>query len=636
MSTYSVRAIKRFRPPPGSDSTFSFNVDDIVQVSEVVDDGDYLKGLKDGVEGFFPADSVERITESEAIVDSEEKVEVESPILAPVSVPASVVAPSIPETTPIPPPPPPPTPAVAPTPSSPPATPKKLSLKEKIAALNAAGAGAAPPPPALKPKPAAARKWAIPSASPQKSEPIPSSSTTAALPLSFTATPSLPPTTSSTSPEKLGKLGDREGGMFSAADAQAAVSKGGGSLKERIAALQGLKLDTPSEPGRAPKVWKKKEVEIPVSDAVEGDPATADSTVEESKTDKEGEEKVKPTLPSLETNSLSTPNSIPLPPSATSPFPPSSSSPVPPLSAASDNSISSNQSGPVIMPAIPKRAGPPKRRAPVPVTLPVEAPAVDSVEVVEPTSEEKMVDSKVEEAPEVESVPEKAIELEEKSEQVKGEEQPEEIPAEEESTPTEVSPTSASIAVIASAAPDTPVAQDSTGATSSKSVPTSSRPPIPANFVREVVEPFKVAETRPVSVLVSEPEEEKEEEEKAEENNIEVTSTPKRDSLPPPIPVAHSPAVEPTSQPLVEEPIESEDQEEETEQPKEAKELVEENREVDQAAEEEVEEEEDPEIARRAALAARMAKLGGTRMGGLMFAPAPVPRAKKASVEQGE
>ena len=118
-------------------------------------------------------------------------------------------------------------------PSPPPQKPKPGSLRDRIAAFESsatAPASAGQRPPAPRPKPSGFASWKpkVPSPSPPSS---PSSRT-----IDHAASPSLKAT-----------------GAMSASDAKESITKGGGSLKDRMAALQGKGAFGAPSPPLAPK-----------------------------------------------------------------------------------------------------------------------------------------------------------------------------------------------------------------------------------------------------------------------------------------------------------------------------------------------------------------------------------------------
>lgn len=323
------------------------------------DDGDWFTGkLQDGTEGVFPSAFVERVDEQDeqpaapaAVVDEPVQAQEEVPASSPSTTaeePASVQPePSSAASAPIAaavPSPPAPTrqtslpPAQDTTASSPPEAPKKPgSLRDRIAALNAQGAGAGGPggpPPIPRAKPPAFKRAPIPT------------------PVASSSSPEQPsaPTLSSSPPERV-ERGAVANPAFSAEDAKQSIGKGG-SLKDRIAALQGMSLDTPGAPGRAPKPWKKKSVEVPEASAeatTEGEDVSTSAGTEEGapqvaagEEDVEGE--VKDSLPAeTETTAQSPGAEVP----QFSPASPPSNSPAPDAhpfvapSATDDNDIES-------------------------------------------------------------------------------------------------------------------------------------------------------------------------------------------------------------------------------------------------------------------------------------------------------
>lgn len=258
------------------------------------EDDDWVKGrLSDGTEGVFPASFVQKIESSPpaqasapAPAEAQTEHRVEGPTSA-ISAPVQAQS-SGPNTTssthtssrveqPV------ATPAVAKAASppsvsgvTPDAPAKPQSLKDRIAALNAAGAGAAaPPPPMPRAKPAAFKRPAVTApAAERSSESAPATSPTTG---TSSANPLSPVPIDASSSSGDVERGSTSNPAFSAEDAKASIGAGG-SLKERMARLQAMSLDTPPEPGRAPKPWKKKSVEVP---AAEKDNVEADGHVKD-------------------------------------------------------------------------------------------------------------------------------------------------------------------------------------------------------------------------------------------------------------------------------------------------------------------------------------------------------------------
>ncbi|KAK4051017.1 assembly of actin patch protein [Microbotryomycetes sp. JL201] len=276
-STYPYQAVAtlKYKSPPGSGSSVQFAKGERVTVTGQADDeGDWLQGTTlDGTQGVFPSSFVQKVdgddendgeergaptrdsdtlTEaaattakgSSAAVDMTSQTNAAEQDVSPepaASKPAGDGAgPALGSATA--------------RPNSPPEAPKKpSSLRDRIAAFNAAGAQPPPPVPrATKPfvfkKPVTtetASSTSPPSAQPTTISPPPFAHTSATSP------------TSAAVDEKASTTNK----AFSAEDARESIGKGG-SLKDRIAALQGMTLDTPSAPGRAPKPWKKKSIEV--------------------------------------------------------------------------------------------------------------------------------------------------------------------------------------------------------------------------------------------------------------------------------------------------------------------------------------------------------------------------------------
>ncbi|KAK4050334.1 assembly of actin patch protein [Microbotryomycetes sp. JL221] len=276
---YKAGATLKYKSPPGSGSPpFSFNAGDTLTVLKAADDeGDWFEGQTiDGNKGVFPSSFVTPIEDRVDAPDTEAAAvrggddgpvanadEPTSPVQnAAKEVTASSqaantsVATSAPVTES----------ATSPQRStSPPETPTKpMSLRDKIAALEAANkqAAAAPPPVPRSSRPFVFKK---PAATPA---PVPPSSSGVDQSVSRGASTSPPPAAAplpinATSP--VDEKATTTNKAFSAEDARESIGKGG-SLKDRIAALQGMTLDTPTAPGRAPKPWKKKSVEVPAEE----------------------------------------------------------------------------------------------------------------------------------------------------------------------------------------------------------------------------------------------------------------------------------------------------------------------------------------------------------------------------------
>ncbi|ORY77260.1 hypothetical protein BCR35DRAFT_305565 [Leucosporidium creatinivorum] len=457
---FTARATLKYKSPPGSGSTLAFAKGDTLTVLSSDDDGDWFTGkLSDGTEGVFPSAFVERVEEQEeqspapaAVVEQpapapkEEEVPASSTTVdAPASAepaepapaasaPVPVAAPSPPNPTRQPSLPPAQDTAASTTSNSPPEAPKKPgSLRDRIAALNAQGAGAGGPgpPPLPRAKPPAFKRAPIPT--PVASSSSPEQPSVAVL---------------SSSPPERSERGAVANPAFSAEDAKQSIGKGG-SLKDRIAALQGMSLDTPGAPGRAPKPWKKKSVEVPTEEPVaEGEAASASTETEQSATkvaaqeeDSEGQVKDAPpaeTETTAQSPGAEVPQFSPASPPSHSPAPDAHPFVAPPAkddddeeSPAIGKSSTDNATSPapveataeedgqpvdeevekrkaiaarmadlggqrvgMAMPALPKRAGPPRRRAPTAASpsaeeapSPIVAAAEDSAkEVSSPTN----------------------------------------------------------------------------------------------------------------------------------------------------------------------------------------------------------------------------------------------------------
>ncbi|KAM0746882.1 hypothetical protein T439DRAFT_350457 [Meredithblackwellia eburnea MCA 4105] len=517
---YKARSIQRYKPPPNSSDNLAFAKGELLTVvwgddlDADEDDADWLKGTNEkGDTGLFPAGFVVKVEQEQEEEEAAEKKvdEAPAPVVVETAQPASIddtedqKAPAQSDPVPISdvpasPPPPvdvpstppssvpsppalveavvppissstatiePPTPNPAPTASSsgaPAPPPKKpmTAMQARIAALNAASANSAPPgPPPPRPKPTVFRTKAMPSPSPAITSTSDSSTSTSSSPA-----PAPPALVSASSSESTNTEGT--GGM-SASDAKESISRGG-SLKDRIAALQGggafgggPAFEPPAAPGRPPKPWKRPPA--PAPPPVEGDDVDGESkSVSTSEQQVQGEEAASDTsspptriaLPSL-TSPLTSP-----PPLDIQSTPLSSTEPViesqrdaAPLSSTKDREVAAevggesdsieNESAAVVqntdgvtaeeeeqneesakraaiakrmaslggqrvgmaMPALPKRAaGPRARKAAAPA-----APSPTALEAEPPkpteSSEEKKEVSEGEGAKEVESVGEK-------------------------------------------------------------------------------------------------------------------------------------------------------------------------------------------------------------------------------------
>lgn len=294
--TYPFRAtaLMKYKSAPGGPA-FSFGAGETVRVVAAADDeGDWLEGENErGDRGVFPSSFVKALEEEQSgpaesasarndevedkaretveatpkddtnVVEASESTPADEAGHGAESAPSpaspkadaapanTITSPTLADVTPS------PTAATdAPAKSaSPPPPTKKLSgLASRIAAFNAAAAQQAPPPVAPKPKP---RQWARPAA-PAASSPPPADALPAPAPAPVAAPSEPAPATRSTDEAQTQTQRD-----FSAEDAQASISRGGGSLRDRIKALQGgLKMDQPPAPGRAPsKPWRKPSAE---------------------------------------------------------------------------------------------------------------------------------------------------------------------------------------------------------------------------------------------------------------------------------------------------------------------------------------------------------------------------------------
>ncbi|GAA5956018.1 hypothetical protein JCM3765_000071 [Sporobolomyces pararoseus] len=290
MSGYPYKAVAtlKYRPPPTQGPSISFDKGSTVTVLGAADDdGDWLEGENDqGVTGVFPATFVQRVEEEEeggersldgnkqpdelnsAPVETSEPKE-ETPAPAEIEQAAASIA----------------NPTSSPSPAtSPPAVPEaSIQSATNDSAASSAPTKATPPPPARKPNALAARIAAFNQSQQSPSAPPPAPKPKAASKWTVGSTPSVPPPTSSppvsaSSPplaaapsRSLDQTVETDSSgkpkEFSAEDAKESIGRGGGSLRDRIKALQGLQIDQPAPPGRAPKPWKKKAVEDEEADA---------------------------------------------------------------------------------------------------------------------------------------------------------------------------------------------------------------------------------------------------------------------------------------------------------------------------------------------------------------------------------
>lgn len=289
---------------------------------------------------------------------------------------------------------------------------KPMSLRDRINALNAAGAGAlspssAPLPPVPRPKPTFSKK---PFVTPASSTPTESTSPSTTPSMISTQSTSSPLSISSNLPSTASTSSSIKSAM-SAEDAKSSIGASGGSLKDRIAALQGLKLDSavaqiPTAPGRAPKIWKRKEVEPEPEVLLESElPVGKDESVKE-ETEKDTEINKELDLdptPTIEEAERSDTTAI------LSPTEPTSTSPIEPnLTDEEEEAVKKaalvqrmaslgGQRVGMAMPALPKRAAPPRRKAPAAATVSVAAvaAAVSAPEIIENVGEEAEESKKV-------------------------------------------------------------------------------------------------------------------------------------------------------------------------------------------------------------------------------------------------
>lgn len=279
MSTYpyEVVATSKYKPPPGQSGLSFAPGDQLTITASADDDGDWLNATdRTGAEGVIPASSVQQTQaaagptkEGEVVGGGNEEAPAD-PAPTPAAVPATPRVATSPAQAPA--------PAPTPTPAAAAAAPnpdKPMTMKERLAFFNAQAAAQTPGPPAPRPKPTFARKpvtqpTPAPTAAATPAQPPPlarSGSAEAAAPPPPTATESAP------APSASAARGEEGGGM-SAADAQASIGAGG-SLRDRIKALQSVQLAQPGLPGRAPvgpKPWqKKKSLEDEGNEAEQGD-----------------------------------------------------------------------------------------------------------------------------------------------------------------------------------------------------------------------------------------------------------------------------------------------------------------------------------------------------------------------------
>jgi hypothetical protein len=327
---YRGRAIMKYKPPPqpghSAEQTaqqFAFAKGDTITVTGQADDeGDWLEGEKDGVQGVFPAGFVEPLEEEENVKSPADTVAQPVAAAAASAQPATQEAPSAPSTVeatpsdptnvveaqqdsaPVSPPkqdttlrepesavekptladvtpksaePAHESAAAAPTSPikataagesdsattkahPPPPAKKPNALASRIAAFNAAASAQAAEPPVPRPKP---KQWRPPTVAAAVPAPVqPKSATspkspTLDLPASH-STEARSPTAHISSDAGEEHTAGAERREFSAEDAQESISRGGGSLRDRIKALQGggagglgARVDPSAKP------WKK-------------------------------------------------------------------------------------------------------------------------------------------------------------------------------------------------------------------------------------------------------------------------------------------------------------------------------------------------------------------------------------------
>jgi hypothetical protein len=275
-----------------------------------------------------------------------------------------------------------------------------MTMKDRLAFFAAAQGKAGPPPP-IKPKPASGGlTWSQRQKLRQEEEAKereaggPTTITEAVAPSA--AAPAAAPTPASTSP----KAEKREAAGLSAADAQTSIGKGG-SLKERMAALQGAgafgqgeEQAKPTPPAPSGKVWKRPAAPEPTSEdevdeegaaiksptGEEGDALAEAGEQFEEKTEEE-EERARKAAIAARMAKLGNrgPMAMAIPPkparkptreSIASPTsetkPDDLSTPIEELKIAEPSSPTAATSPPtsVPMPAIARRTAPPRRRGP--------------------------------------------------------------------------------------------------------------------------------------------------------------------------------------------------------------------------------------------------------------------------------
>ena len=333
MSSYPYKAVAtlKYRPPPAQGpQSISFDKGSFIKVLGSADeDGDWLEGENDqGIKGVFPATFIQRVEEEEEAQKSDEvegggeesttkEEELDAPTettqpKAEVPEPTTIEQAAANVSSATSPPPQPTSPATIsdttpssasitspkPTPAKstpPPPAKKPNALAARIAAFNQSQQTAPASAPVPRPKPAS--KWSVDtSSSASATSPPPAPSAVISSPPPSSA-PSLQPETDSTGKPK----------EFSAEDAKESIGRGGGSLKDRIKALQGLQIDQPAPPGRPPKPWKKKSVEEETPEQVETTDSAAvaeseknlDDTVVKDQEPKHDVEQVEESVPEI-------------------------------------------------------------------------------------------------------------------------------------------------------------------------------------------------------------------------------------------------------------------------------------------------------------------------------------------------
>jgi hypothetical protein len=671
---YQAKAIKTYKSPG-----ISFQESDTITIESAADEeGDWLNGVTaNSSSGAFPSSFVTKLEATDDIADVDEQIvvseankkeqevaskqhETES-VTAPTTSPPSPATPALiplsssarseptvdiavlPEangSAPIP-------TSPLPTSTAPPASPQKQSLKEKIAALNASGAGATAPPTG-RPKPPV-KNTSLSLGSAAKSTPsLPSASIPATTPAAASPTPALSkPALTPNPPAPIS--GDSVAGQMSATDAAESIGKGG-SLKDRIAALKGLQLETPGAPGRPPKPFKKPSLDaakITKDDTSSVEDAQKEENIKASTGDVE---KVQEAVTAGEDKFIASP-SEPTPASSSI-----TSSPVvsttPSITAAPATSTAG------VLPSLPKKAGgKPKRRAPtpaIPLVSPILDPVVvpgdlaeakdDIVEEKNDMSEEMNVEGIAREKDTTRGVDKESIEqevdtvglVEDKSVEVK-QDRKETVPETGEGEEAEYATSSP---VVNSPADSPSLSAIDAIIPAVVSVPSSparssSRPPVPPSFISPTL-PSNDSSITSIHV-------DRKAERDVVEQELPVAPRSKIPSIPPAFsaptrsaPIAHSDVVGKEDKVTnghegeeeeddaeggeIEDKVEVDESSEKREEeddvvPTTMKPVTQDDEnEVEPAMERDAAEEEDPEVIRRRALAKRMAALGGRSM----------------------